>query len=105
MSNNNYKGEIIGPMRANTKISVGFLSKTNQISLYKSWQLEKALGLKARSLIPDFRFTRIPNINKLHLRSPLDGNSLFLKPGQGLPGGGPELIIDSIPTSPWPGAI
>ena len=32
----------------------------------------------------------------------LTGNDFFRGPGKGLPGGGPELVIDSIPTSPWP---
>ena len=32
-------------------------------------------------------------------RPPTSGNTLFLGEGQGLPGGGKELIIDSIPSA------
>jgi hypothetical protein len=29
----------------------------------------------------------------------VEGNKFFKGPGEGLPGGGPELMVDSIPTS------
>jgi hypothetical protein len=29
----------------------------------------------------------------------LTGNVFFKGPGEGLPGGGPEIVVDSIPTS------
>lgn len=35
-------------------------------------------------------------------RNPLEGNRFFLGPGKGLPNGGPELVIDPVPTKPWP---
>ncbi len=95
-------GEIIGPLRANTKFDVGFFTRGNQLSRYKVLQLEKALGLRPKTLTDGFRFTRVSHLNELHPRSPLGGNYLFLEPGKGLPGGGPELLVDSIPTSPWP---
>ncbi len=31
-------------------------------------------------------------------RSPLEGNQLFLGPGRHLPGGAPEIVINSIST-------
>lgn len=31
-------------------------------------------------------------------RSPMEGNRFFLGAGNHLPGGGPEMVVDSIPT-------
>ncbi len=95
-------GEILGPVRANRSFSVGLFSGEGQISYLKAWRLERALGIDRGSLSGGFRFTRVPGINAMAPRSPLAGNKYFLGPGQGLPGGGPEMVIDSIPTSPWP---
>ena len=95
-------GQITGPIRADTKVNVGFFTKGDQLSRYKVRKLENALGLKSKSLVDGFRFTRVSSLNELHPRSPLTGNDFFRGPGKGLPGGGPELVIDSIPTSPWP---
>jgi hypothetical protein len=95
-------GEILGLLRGNRSFSVGFFSGEGQISYFKAWRLERALGLERGSLMDGFRFTRVPGIDGMAPRSPLFGNQYFLGPGQGLPGGGPEMIINSIPTSPWP---
>jgi hypothetical protein len=97
-------GEVLGPVRANQKFSVGMFTKIskNQISYIKAWRLERALGLGRNSLRGGFRFSRISNIQNMHPRSPLFGNEYFLGPGKGLPGGGPELVVDSIATTPWP---
>ena len=35
-------------------------------------------------------------------RSPLEGNRFFKGPGLGLPGDGPEIVVDPISTKPWP---
>lgn len=95
-------GDILGPVRANRSFSVGLFSGEGQVSYLKAWRLERALGLERGSLMDGFRFTRVPGIDGMAPRSPLFGNQYFLGPGQGLPGGGPEMIINSIPTSPWP---
>jgi hypothetical protein len=95
-------GEILGPVRANTKYGVGFFSGEDTVSYYKAYKLEKSLGLESGSLNDGFRFTRVPQIGDLAPRSPLEGNQFFMGPGKGLPGGGPELVIDPIPTAPWP---
>ena len=101
-------GEVLGPVRANQKYSVGLFSKPsiNQISFVKELQLEKALGLNYRSLEKGggFRVTRITELSKKNPRLPTSaqGNAKFLGYGQGLPKGGPELIVDSMPTNPWP---
>ena len=39
------------------------------------------------------------NIKDRSPRVPISGNSLFLGGGQGLPGGGKELVINSIPSA------
>jgi len=69
----------------------------------KAFKLAQELGLERSSLFDGFRFSRIESISAKNPRSPLAGNDFFLGKGQGLPGGGPELVIDPIPTSPWPG--
>ena len=97
--------EIIGPVRANTKIDIGLFTTRAQgrLSYFKVLRLERALGLKPGSLVKDsFRFSRITEITERHPRSPIDGNRFFQGAGKGLPGGGPELVIDSLPTNPWP---
>lgn len=38
-------------------------------------------------------------ITEMSPRSPLEGNQWFLGPGQRLPGGAPEMVVDSIPTA------
>lgn len=65
-------------------------------------ELENALGLNSRTLTQGFRLTRIPSLLERAPRSPLGGNNLFTNPGMGLPGGGPELIIDSVSTDSLP---
>ncbi|MCW5590231.1 MAG: hypothetical protein KIT27_11295 [Legionellales bacterium] len=95
-------GEILGPIRANEKYELGLFSNGNTISYYKVSKLEKSLGLEPGTLKEGFRFTRISRIEEMNPRSPLEGNRFFQGPGVGLPGGGPELVVDSIPTDPWP---
>lgn len=65
-------------------------------------KLEKSLGLEPGTLREGFRFTKVSRIGEMHPRNPLEGNRFFMGPGIGLPGGGPELVVDSIPTEPWP---
>jgi len=96
-------GNVLGPVRANRKFTLGLFTDNsrNQISYFKAWRLERALGLDRGTLKDGFRFTRVPRILGRAPRSPLEGNDYFLGPGKGLPGGGPEIVIDPIPTSPW----
>jgi hypothetical protein len=64
-------------------------------------KLEKALGLKSGSLSDGFRITEVNGIRGMAPRSPISGdigNPFFLGAGKGLPGGGPEMIIEPIPT-------
>ena len=98
-------GEILGPVRADTQFNIGYFTRGNIVSYFKIGKLEQTLGLEYGSLSGGFRFSRISKIDQMHPRSPLVGNSLFTKPGQGLPRGGPELVIDPVSTNPWPRRI
>ena len=50
-------------------------------------------------LISGFRITEINNITDKNPRIPTqDMGNQFFRFGEGLPGGGPELVIDPIPT-------
>ncbi len=95
-------GEILGPVRANTKFEIGLFSRGNKLSYFKVRQLEKALGLDPRTLTDGFRLSRVTSLFERSVRSPLGGNDFFTEPGAGLPGGGPELAIDPVSTDPWP---
>jgi len=98
-------GEVLGPIKANSKFTIGLFSSSNKISYYKTRQLEYVLGLESGSLTNGFRLTRISNIIERSPRSPLSGNQYFLGGGKGLPGGGPELTINPLSTEPWPPRI
>ncbi len=60
------------------------------------------LGLKRGDLLGGFRVTEIVDIVNRNPRSRLQGNVYFRGNGMGLPNGGPEIVVDSIPTWPWP---
>jgi len=60
--------------------------------------LESAFGLEPKSLDGGFKIREVTNIQAMAPRSPLEGNRFFEGPGMHLPGGAPELVIDSIPT-------
>jgi len=61
--------------------------------------LETSLGLAPGSLQSTNVLSIVKDIPGLSPRSPISGNNLFLGGGNGLPGGGAELVIDSIPSS------
>jgi hypothetical protein len=60
--------------------------------------LESALGLEPSSLANGFRISEVRGISGMNPRSPLTGNPYFQGPGKGLPGGGPEIVVDPLPT-------
>jgi hypothetical protein len=72
---------------------------TIKITEAQAIRLEQALGLEPKSLFDGFRISRIVNIRDLNPSYPVQSLSpLFLGPGKGLPGGGPELkLTPSIP--------
>jgi len=62
-------------------------------------QLEADLGLNPGSLETSNTLSIVDDISGRCPRCPIGGNDQFLGGGQGLPGGGSELVIDSIPSS------
>jgi hypothetical protein len=100
--------KVLGPVQSNTKIGVNLLfPNQGNISLFKAFKLEYHLGLEYWSLYnrgKGFRFSEVSDISDRSVRIPPSesGNRFFKGPSQGLPGRGPELVIDSIPTRPWP---
>jgi hypothetical protein len=85
--------EAISSVVGEAKGSVATISKE------RADALEQAMGLEPGSLAKGFKIRRVEDIATLAPRSPLEGNSLFLGPGRHLPGGGPEIVVDSIPTT------
>lgn len=73
------------------------------IPLSEASKIEKDFGLNPGSLKDGFKVRRIEGLGDRSPRSPLTGNGLFQGGGQHLPGGAPEIVIDSIPTAPSPG--
>lgn len=61
-------------------------------------QLERAMGLQPGSMADGFKVRQVDGIREMFPRSPLEGNEFFQGPGNHLPGGGPEVVIESIPT-------
>lgn len=56
--------------------------------------LEEGLGLEPRSLDSGSVIRQLDNVDQLNPASPLDGNDFFRGPGQHLPSGAPEIIIN-----------
>ncbi len=79
---------------------IGDFSGQTQLKLDKSKvnKLEKSFGLEEGSLQDGFKVRRVDNIADKMSRSPMEGNQYFLGPGNHLPSGAPEMVIDSIPT-------
>lgn len=73
------------------------------ISSAKAARLERSFGLEPGSLQKGFKIREVDNIVDRMPRSPMEGNDYFLGPGNHLPGGAPEMVIESIPTKDVPG--
>ncbi|MGY3866525.1 hypothetical protein [Aeromonas bivalvium] len=69
------------------------------ISKIMAAAIENDIGLNPGSLSEGFNVREIKGINSMSPRSQLSGNDYFKGAGQHLPGGAPELVIDSVPTS------
>ncbi|WER45125.1 filamentous hemagglutinin N-terminal domain-containing protein [Cupriavidus sp. WKF15] len=69
------------------------------ISQAQATALENSLGLNPGSLGSSNVLSIVSGVSSRAPRSPLSGNNYFLGGGQGLPGGGAELVIDSIPSA------
>ena len=68
------------------------------ITKLEAARLEKSFGLEPGSLQEGFKVRKVENIKTRRPRSPMEGNDYFLGPGNHLPGGAPEMVVDSIPT-------
>jgi len=62
-------------------------------------QIEQDMGLIPGTLKDGFKVRQVTEITEISPRSPLEGNQYFLGAGNHLPGGAPEMVIDSIPTA------
>ncbi len=56
------------------------------------------MGLQPGSMANGFKVRQVDGIRKMSPHSPLQGNEYFLGAGKHLPGGSPEMVINSIPT-------
>lgn len=68
------------------------------ITKSQATQLEQAMGLQPGSMADGFKVRQVDGIREMLPHSPLQGNEYFLGAGKHLPGGGPEMVINSIPT-------
>ncbi len=89
ISDNKGISDIIGDIHGQSELT---------ISKDMAHQLEESFGLETGSLGKSFKIRKIENITEQMPRSPLEGNQLFLGPGRHLPGGAPEIVINSIST-------
>jgi len=71
---------------------------TVTISSATASSIERGMGLKPGSLQNGFKVREISDITSMNPRSTLEGNEYFLGPGQHLPNGAPEMVINSVPT-------
>jgi len=63
-----------------------------------SGQIEQDSGLEPGSLQGGFKVRQVSDLQSRSPRSPLEGNSYFEGPGNHLPGGAPEMVVNSVPT-------
>jgi RHS repeat-associated protein len=82
--------DITGPLNA---------GGVTTISTPQAAQLEQAMGLERGSLADGFKVRQVDGITGMSPRSPMEGNQYFQGAGQHLPGGAPEMVVDSIPTT------
>jgi hypothetical protein len=97
-------GTFVTPMSSIESV-IGPISPTATevtISQTQATALENSLGLNPGSLESSNVLSIVNGVGSRAPRSPLSGNNFFLGGGQGLPGGGAELVIDSIPSAGGP---
>jgi hypothetical protein len=61
-------------------------------------QIEKDMGLILGTLQDGFKVRQVTGIRGMQPFSPMEGNQYFQGTGNHLPGGAPEMVINSIPT-------
>jgi hypothetical protein len=69
-----------------------------KISKARAADIEKQMGLDPGSLSSGLKIRKIDDLTSRSPRSPMEGNSHFLGAGEHLPGGHPEMVIDSVLT-------
>ncbi|TWB13084.1 RHS repeat-associated protein [Nitrospirillum amazonense] len=62
-------------------------------------QMEQDMGLNPGSLQDGFKVRQVSGLQDLAPRSPLEGNDYFRGGGNHLPGGAPEMVVNSVPTT------
>lgn len=62
-------------------------------------KIEAGAGLEPGSLQEGFKVRKVTGISDAAPRSPLEGNKYFQGPGNHLPSGAPEVVVDSISTT------
>lgn len=90
ISDNKGVADVIGDFSGRSKVT---------ISSQKAAELENAFGLEKGSLQNGFKIRQVDNIIDRMPRSPMEGNQYFLGPGKHLPGGAPEMVVESLPTT------
>lgn len=68
------------------------------ISSEQAAQIESGMGLNPGSLQDGFQVRQVTSITDMAPRSPMEGNSFFLGPGNHLPNGAPEMVVSPIST-------
>ncbi|MDW2982548.1 MAG: DUF6861 domain-containing protein [Rhodanobacter sp.] len=93
-------GTFVSDRKALTDI-LGDMDGRSDITLTRvqAMKMEGELGLEPGSLQDGFKIRRVTGLMDMTPLSPLEGNAYFLGPGNHLPGGGPELVVRSIPTT------
>jgi len=81
--------DLLGPIPASGRLTV---------TAERASIMERAIGLEPGTLNQGFKIRRVEGVAARAPRSPLEGNRFFLGGGQHLPGGAPEVVVDSIPT-------
>lgn len=93
-------GTFVSDRKAVTDV-IGNMDGRSDITLTRAQvtKMEGELGLEPGSLQDGFKIRRVTGLMDMAPSSPLEGNAYFLGPGNHLPGGGPELVVRSIPTT------
>jgi RHS repeat-associated protein len=92
-------GTFVSDLESITSV-LGDINGFSQMTVDKSQaaNLENAFGLEPDTLQEGFKIRQVNNIVARNPRSPMEGNRFFLGPGKHLPGGAPEMVVESIPT-------
>ena len=68
------------------------------ITTSQAAQIERGMGLVPGSLQDGFSVRQVTGITDMIPNSPLEGNAYFQGPGNHLPNGSPEIVVQPVPT-------